>query len=131
MPDDVGLLAVDPVAAFGIQRQVEVEDDTGHDETHLSIGKAIEGTQVSIGSNGTEGGVDGSKENSLLSDAVTGSGAEGLHGVENVGLVLLVAEPALGSELEGVGPVLVPVVDGPLEDGDDSLFTVQSVFWFS
>ena len=40
MPDDVGLLVVDPVGALGVERQVEVENDTGDNETHLSVCKA-------------------------------------------------------------------------------------------
>lgn len=48
MPDDVGLLSVDPVAALGVEREVEVEDDSGDDETHLGVGEAVSFTCVSI-----------------------------------------------------------------------------------
>ncbi len=65
-------------------------------------------------------------KDSLLSNAVSGTGAEGLHGIEHVGLILGVTQPAFGSEFHGVGPVLVPVVDSPLEDGDNGLFRVST-----
>lgn len=48
MPDDVGLLSVDPVAAPGVELEVEVEDDSGDDETHLGVGEAISFTHVNI-----------------------------------------------------------------------------------
>lgn len=48
MPDDIGLLSVDPVAAPRVEREVEVEDDSGHDETHLGVGEAVSFTRVSI-----------------------------------------------------------------------------------
>jgi hypothetical protein len=50
-----------------------------------------------------------------------------LHGVKLVGLELGVAQPAFGPEFHGVGPVLVPVVNCPLEDRDNGLFAFKSV----
>ncbi len=124
MPDDVGLLSVDPVAALGVKRQVEVEDDSGHDETHLGVGKAV--WNASVLGRVTNNHVGRVGKDSLLSNAVSGTGAEGLHGIEHVGLVLGVTQPTFGSEFHGVGPVLVPVVNGPLEDGDNGLFRVST-----
>jgi hypothetical protein len=41
VPDDVGLLAIDPVTALLGERHVEVEDDTSDDEAHLRVCKAM------------------------------------------------------------------------------------------
>lgn len=125
VPDDIRLLGPEPVLTVVGECHVEVIDDLGQDEAHLRIRQA---SSFSTSApylhpcHATVGGGSGGELHLLPTDAVARPDAEGLHRIELVVLVLGVAHPPLGHELEGVLPPALVVVDGPLVDLNRCLF---------
>lgn len=97
LPQVVDLL-VQPAFALGRQRQIEVEDEAGHDGPHLCIRQ-------------------------VAAYAISRAKREGLHCLFLVVCKLRVAvvEPPLREVLEGLGEVVLGVEGGPLPDRDVGL----------